>query len=345
MLGGVILVQQIEGHVLQPFLMGRFVSRAPARRDRRDRRAACSSPASPARWSPYRWPRPATPSSSTWPPTPTSARTTRRGARRGLRGRRARPLDVAGRRPAAPRTGRPDDDDDRCLTMPEPVTLADIEAARELLEGVAVDDADGGVALALRAGRRTGVASSARTSSAPARSRSAAPTSGSPGSPRRSAPTASSPPRAGNHAQGVALAAQHARHQVHRLHARGRADPQGEGDPRRTAPTWSSTAATSRTRWSRPAPFADGDRRGADPPLRPRRHRRRPGHARARDPRAGARRTHRAGADRRRRAARRHRDRDQGAAPRRTRGRRAGRGRRGLPRLARGRAARCRWSR
>jgi predicted PurR-regulated permease PerM len=29
MLGGVILVQQIEGHVLQPFLMGRFVSLHP----------------------------------------------------------------------------------------------------------------------------------------------------------------------------------------------------------------------------------------------------------------------------------------------------------------------------
>ncbi|MCX4199008.1 AI-2E family transporter, partial [Methylobacterium organophilum] len=29
MLGGVILVQQIEGHILQPFLMGRFVSIHP----------------------------------------------------------------------------------------------------------------------------------------------------------------------------------------------------------------------------------------------------------------------------------------------------------------------------
>jgi predicted PurR-regulated permease PerM len=29
MLGGVVLVQQIEGHVLQPFLMGRFVSLHP----------------------------------------------------------------------------------------------------------------------------------------------------------------------------------------------------------------------------------------------------------------------------------------------------------------------------
>ena len=69
------------------------------------------------------------------------------------------------------------------------------------------------------------------------------------------------------------------------------------------------------------------------------------GTLRARDPRAGARRPDRAGADRRRRAARRHRDRDQGAAPRRPGGRRAGRP---APRRtpARSRAGtRCRWSR
>ena len=67
MLGGVILVQQIEGHVLQPFLMGRFVSlhplgvivaigvRGPRRRHRR------------APWSPSRSRPRSTPSSSTWP--------------------------------------------------------------------------------------------------------------------------------------------------------------------------------------------------------------------------------------------------------------------------------------
>ena len=37
MLGGVILVQQIEGHILQPFLMGRWVSLHPLGGDRRDR--------------------------------------------------------------------------------------------------------------------------------------------------------------------------------------------------------------------------------------------------------------------------------------------------------------------
>ena len=37
---------------------------------------------------------------------------------------------------------------------------------------------------------------------------------------------------AGNHAQGVALAASTLGIKLHRLHARGGADPQGEGDPR-----------------------------------------------------------------------------------------------------------------
>ena len=71
MLGVVILVQQLEGHILQPFLMGRWVSLHPlgvivAIGVRRARR-----PASPARWSPYRSPPRSTPWSSTWPPTPT----------------------------------------------------------------------------------------------------------------------------------------------------------------------------------------------------------------------------------------------------------------------------------
>ena len=126
--------------------------------------------------------------------------------------------------------------------------------------------------------------------------------------------------------------------------------PRARRSPRRTrpagtAPTWSSTAATSTRRSSRRQAVRRGDRRRADPPLRPRRHRRRPGHLRPGDPRAGARRAHRARADRRRRAARRHRDRGQGAAPRRPRDRRAGRGRRGLPAVAGRRGTRSRWSR
>ena len=81
MLGAVVLVQQIESHVLQPFLMGRFVVDPPARRSSsRSRRASCW-PASPAPWSPYRSPPPPTPSSSTWRARPRWARIRRKPSR------------------------------------------------------------------------------------------------------------------------------------------------------------------------------------------------------------------------------------------------------------------------
>ena len=88
------------------------------------------------------------------------------------------------------------------------VTLADVEAARDA------------AARASRSRRRwrsragsprssaARCCSSARTSSAPARSRSAAPTCGCRGSRRRSGPRGVVAASAGNHAQGVALAAQ-----------------------------------------------------------------------------------------------------------------------------------------
>ena len=65
MLGAVVLVQQIESHVLQPFLMGRFVSIHPLGVIIAIAPASCS-PASPAPWSPSRSLPPPTPSSSTW---------------------------------------------------------------------------------------------------------------------------------------------------------------------------------------------------------------------------------------------------------------------------------------
>ena len=88
------------------------------------------------------------------------------------------------------------------------VTLADVGAARIAAGGSRDPDPDGGVALAVRSWPAGRCCSSARTCSAPGRSRSAAPTSGCRGSRRRSGPAASSRRRAGNHAQGVALAAQ-----------------------------------------------------------------------------------------------------------------------------------------
>ena len=117
---------------------------------------------------------------------------------------------------------------------------------------------------------------------------------------------------AGNHAQGVALAAQLLGITRHGLHAGGRADPQGEGHPgvrRRGA----LPRAQRRRGAGRGQAVRRRDRRGADPPLRPRRHRRRPGHLRPGDPRAVPRRAHRARPDRRRRVPRRHRDGGQGA--------------------------------
>ena len=341
MLGGVILVQQIEGHVLQPFLMGRFVSLHPL-----GVIVAIGCGVLVA----------------------------------GIAGALvAVPLAAAGNAVAqhlSSYTDVGDDDPDEALEddigpppnegdevhddgplagpdapdddgsgrgMTEQCFLADIVAAREMLEGLTVTTpmeesrwlsalVGGRVSLKCENLQRTGSFKSrgayVRISRLSAEERAKGVVAAS----------------AGNHAQGVALAASTLGINVHRLHARGGADPQGEGDPR----------LRRRRRLPRPLPrglaragpaVRRRDRRGADPPLRPRRHRRGAGHARARGPRAGAGRTHRAGAHRRWRAARRGGDRGQGAAPRRTRGGGAGGGRRGLPGLARSRASPCRWSR
>ncbi len=129
--------------------------------------------------------------------------------------------------------------------------LADIEAAREVLErrrGRARrwrSRAGSPSWSAARCGSRP------RTSSAPARSRSAAPTCGSPGSPPRSGPAAWSclgrQPRPG---RGPRRAS--ARHLGHRVHARGRADPQGARHPRLRRRRGLLQGTTSRRRWSRP---------------------------------------------------------------------------------------------
>ena len=160
MLGGVILVQQIEGHVLQPFLMGRFVSLHPlgvivaigcgvlvagiagalvavplaaagnavaqhlaAYTDVGDDDADDALEEDLA------------------PTLPT----------RATRSDDDSPL-------ADPDAPDDDDDDKRGPGMTEQCSLADIVAAREVLEGSDGDHADGGVALALRARRRAGVA-------------------------------------------------------------------------------------------------------------------------------------------------------------------------------------------
>ena len=221
----------------------------------------------------------------------------------------------------------------RCLvTDPRltSVTLADVEAAREVLEGVTLRTpmegarwlsalVDGPVSLKCENLQRTG---SFKIRGAYVRMSRLSPEE------RAAGVVAAS---AGNHAQGVALAAS----------PRDRSTvfmPEGARSPRRrrpgrTAPTCGSTAATSRTHWSRRG-GSPRRRCGADPSVRPRRRRRRAGHGRPGDPRAGARREDRDRADRWRRAARRDRHRDQGVAPRRPRDRGAGRGGRGVPGVA-----------
>ena len=232
MLGGVILVQQIEGHVLQPFLMGRFVSLHPL-----GVIVAIGCGVLVA----------------------------------GIAGALvAVPLAAAGNAVAQhlssytdvgeddpddaleediappPNEGDevhddgpladPDAPDDerrqgRGRGMTEQCSLADIVAAREMLEGIDGDHADGGVALALRARRRTGVAEvreppAHRLLQVAGRLRPhLAPVRRGAGQGRRRGVRRQ--PRPGCRARRL-----DARHQLHRLHARGGADPQGEGDPR-----------------------------------------------------------------------------------------------------------------
>ena len=133
-------------------------------------------------------------------------------------------------------------------------------------------------------------ASSARTSSAPAPSRSAAPTCGSPGSraeerAARRRRRLGRQPRPGRRARRRSCSASSATVFM----------PEGAPIPKEKA----TRGYGADVRLPRPLPRRGAgrgpavrrrDRGGADPPLRPRRHRRRPGHLRARDPRAGARR-------------------------------------------------------
>ena len=153
------------------------------------------------------------------------------------------------------------------------VTLADIEAARELIRGVAIETpmeqsrwlsalVGGPVWLKCENLQRTG---SFKIRGAYVRISRLTPEE------RARGVVAAS---AGNHAQGVALAAQLLGHPVDGLHARGGADPQGEGDPgvRRRRGLRGQRA---RGGAGRRAAVRRRDRRGADPPVRPRRHRRR----------------------------------------------------------------------
>ena len=143
---------------------------------------------------------------------------------------------------------------------------------------------------------------------------------------------------AGNHAQGVALAAGMLGIDTRRLHAGRRGPAQGRRDPRvrgRGADGGLVGGRGARRRARRGRPL----RPRAHPPVRPRRRRGGPGHRRPGDPGAGAGRRHRRRAAGGRRAGRRDRGRaGRGRAAREGRGRAGGVGR-GVPGFAEGRQA------
>ena len=239
MLGGVILVQQIEGHVLQPFLMGRWVVGAPARGDRGDR---LRRPRGRHRGRAGRR-------------TPRGRRQRRRPApRAATRGRPGEdPVEGArrGLRRAGP--GTPDRGEREDMSDVPTVTLADIEEARELLRGVTIETpmeesrwlsavARRRVSLKCENLQRTG---SFKTRGAYVRISRLSEEE------RAHGVVAAS---AGNHAQGVALAANLLGIKSTVFMPEGAPIPK-EKATRGTAPTWSSTAATSRTR-SRAAAFS-----------------------------------------------------------------------------------------
>ena len=303
MLGGVILVQQIEGHVLQPFLMGRFVSLHPL-----GVIVAIGIGVIVAGIAGALVAVPLAAAVNAVVQHLAAAHRRRRGRSRGGAGGGSRGDGRAATRSGGPRPrrrtrGRAGRD--------EPTRHArrhrgGRDAARRRRD----PHAHGGRPLALGPLRRARCGSSARTSSAPgsfkmrgAYTRISRLTDEE----RARGVVAAS---AGNHAQGVALAAQLLGIKATVFMPEGAPIPKDQRHPRATARTWSSTASTSTTRWSRRSAFAGRDRRRPDPPLRPRRHRRP-----ARAP-AGSRSSsrcpsvaHRPRADRRRRAAGRDRDR------------------------------------
>ena len=132
---------------------------------------------------------------------------------------------------------------------------------------------------------------------------------------------------AGNHAQGVALAASLTGRRADDLHARQRRLPEGRGHPglrRRRAPRHDG----GRRLHGRGQRTARGDRRGVRPAVRRSARHRRAGHGRPRARRRGARGRGRRGARRRRRPDRRGGDRA-GLHPARRAGHRCGGGGRG----------------
>ena len=137
---------------------------------------------------------------------------------------------------------------------------------------------------------------------------------------------------AGNHAQGVALAARMLGIKTTVFMPEGAPIPKANATRGYGAEVLFHGRVPHARAGGRPGVLR-AHRGRVHPPLRPPRHRGRPGHRRAGDPRPGARGHDRAHPDRWRGADRRCRHRDQVAASRHPRRRRAGRGGRRLPRV------------
>ena len=161
------------------------------------------------------------------------------------------------------------------LGAPLPVTITDIEAAAGAARRPSCAGPRSSRTGRWPSGSAVRCSSSARTSSAPARSRSAAPTPGSPGSPTSERARGVVAASAGNHAQGVALAGADARHPGQRSTCRRTRRCRRCRRPGRTAPRSSSSTADVDECLVHARAWAEQDRRGPHPPVRPRRHRRR----------------------------------------------------------------------
>ncbi len=220
MLGGVILVQQIEGHILQPFLMGRWVSVHPL--------GVIVAIGCGVLVAGIAGALVAVPLAAAVNAVVQHLASRHRGRRRRSR-RRAR---RGHRRSRCRRSTRSRARKDHCVTEVPTVSLADIEAARELIDGHRRSTrrwrsragcrpwSGGPVHLKCENLQRTGSfkirGAYVRISRLSEDERAA-----------RRRRRLGRQPRAGRGPRRHA-----ARHQVDRLHARGRADPQGEGDPR-----------------------------------------------------------------------------------------------------------------
>ena len=139
----------------------------------------------------------------------------------------------------------------------EQVSVQDVRAAAELLAGVP-GTPDGVVPAAAAGGRRAGAPQVREPAAHRVVQDPRAPTSGSPGCPTRRRRAGVVAASAGNHAQGVALAASLVGSTREGLHAGRRVHRQADRDPRLRRRRRTGRANRWTTRWTRPTPTPPG---------------------------------------------------------------------------------------